>query len=133
MSENLKQLHERVDSFYAKNYLSTWCEQVRSEWTEFLSRVFSIVVPNLIPECKERVVVDIGCGPSISNVISASAWSRSIFLCDILESNRDEVTKFWKRSEDRFDWSHYFRFVGVLELNPDVEAIESRTRNAIKG
>ena len=27
----------------------------------------------------------------------------------------------------------YFRFVGVLELNPDIKSICQRTRNAIKG
>ena len=38
-----------------------------------------------------------------------------------------------KGTDDAFCWDHYFRFVGVLELNPDIKLIYQRTRNAIKG
>lgn len=62
-----------------------------------------------------------------------SGWTSNIILCDILQSNRDEVQKFWIGSDDAFGWKHYFNFVGVLELNPEVKTIEERTRNAIKG
>ena len=47
-------------------------------------------------EPKQRTVLDIGCGPSISNIISASKWSQNIFLADFLDSNRKEVERFWK-------------------------------------
>ena len=43
MSENLKQLHSKVDKFYSNGYLQTWCGSVREEWTEFLDRIFSIL------------------------------------------------------------------------------------------
>ena len=43
MSENLKQLHSKVDKFYSNGYLQTWCGSVREEWTEFLDRIFSII------------------------------------------------------------------------------------------
>ena len=44
-----------------------------------------------------------------------------------------ELWKYNKNAVDAFSWEHYFRFVGVLELNPDVDSICRRTRNAIKG
>ena len=47
-------------------------------------------------EPKQRTVLDIGCGPSISNIISASKWSQDIILADFLDSNRKEVERFWK-------------------------------------
>ena len=47
-------------------------------------------------EPKQRTVLDIGCGPSISNIISASKWSQNIILADFLDSNRKEVERFWK-------------------------------------
>ena len=75
MSENLKQLHLKIDPFYARGYLQTWCENVRPEWTEFLSRVFAEIVPELlpdeVPQTSTRWLCDLGCGPSISNIISA--------------------------------------------------------------
>ena len=47
-------------------------------------------------EPKRQTVLDIGCGPSISNIISASKWSQHIILADFLDSNRKEVERFWK-------------------------------------
>ena len=44
----------------------------------------------------ERLILDVGCGPSISNIISASKWSQNIIMADFLESNRREVERFWK-------------------------------------
>ena len=62
---DVKQLHEKLDSFYASGYLATWCDgSVRAEWAEFLHQVFSDDVG------EAPVVLDVGCGPSICNVIS---------------------------------------------------------------
>ena len=38
-----------------------------------------------------------------------------------------------QNAEDGFSWEHYFRFNGVLELNPDIETLCRRTRSSIKG
>jgi len=133
MSENLKQLHSKVDKFYSNGYLQTWCGSVREEWTEFLDRIFSIIVPSLLPEVEDPIVIDVGCGPSISNIISASKWSKKIYMADYLESNRKEVEAFWKDLDGGFRWDHYFNFLGVLELQPNVKEIENRTRQSIRG
>ena len=45
-------------------------------------------------------LLDIGCGPSISNIISASKRTSNIILADYLESNRREVERFWKVCEN---------------------------------
>ena len=56
------------------------------------------------------VVIDIGAGPSICNIISASLWSNNIFLADLLEGNRRELDKFWRNDEEVWNWEPYFRF-----------------------
>ena len=61
-----------------------------------------------------------------------SKWCSNIVLSDVLESNRQEIERFWKQEDGAFNWEHYFRFIGVLELNPDIKSIEERTRKAIK-
>ena len=43
------------------------------------------------------------------------------------------MNRFWSGASDAFRWKHYFRFAGVLELNPDWKSIRQRTRDAIKG
>ena len=41
------------------------------EWTEFLDRAFRSIIPTILGEPNDnRTCLDIGCGPSISNVIS---------------------------------------------------------------
>ena len=75
-------------------------------------------------------MLDVGCGPSIANVISAAKWSRNVVMADVLESNRSEIKKFlatkstdpnresdeaWFSEASAFDWSHYFTFVSALE------------------
>ena len=53
-------------------------------------------------------------------------------MADYLTSNRNEIEKFVHEDGDVFHWDHYFNFLGVLELDINVEAIMTRTRNAIK-
>ena len=42
-------------------------------------------------------------------------------MADYLESNRKEVEAFWKNLDGGFRWDHYFNFLGVLELQPNVK------------
>ena len=72
-----------------------------------------------------------GCGPSISNIISASNLSSDILMADFLKSNRDEVERFVADSEEAFPWDHYFEFVANLEQSSP-EILKQRTRDAIR-
>ena len=71
MSENLCKRHRDLDKYYSSNYLVTWCNNVKEEWTEFLHRAFCEVIPNVFDN--EVTCLDVGCGPSIANVISGKA------------------------------------------------------------
>ena len=64
------------------------------EWTEFLDRAFRSIIPTILGEPNDnRTCLDIGCGPSISNVISGrskiqiyffySTWEKKfhVFMC----------------------------------------------------
>ena len=74
---DVKLLHEKLDPFYACGYLATWCVgAVRAEWTGFLHRVFSTVAVSEEEEEAGPVVLDVGCGPSICNVISGKPADR---------------------------------------------------------
>jgi len=79
------------------------------------------------------LVVDLGCGPSICNVISASRISSRIHLADLLEGNRRELTKWINRADNCWNWDPYFVFQGVLELEPNTQLIEQRVRSSISG
>ena len=53
-------------------------------------------------------------------------------MADYLTSNRHEIEKFIHQAEDGFQWQHYFQFCSSLELDTNIEAIITRTRNAIQ-
>ena len=128
-----------------KGYLNCWCADVKKEWTEFLHRVFAqIIEPSFISfhgsndlkntqNCDK--LLDIGCGPSIANIISASKYYNRITMADYLTSNRNEVERFVNENPDDlpgFEWMHYFQYVSDLEHDPNVEDIIQRTRNSIE-
>ena len=141
----LSKLHRDIDPFYSKGYLNCWCADVKKEWTEFLHRVFAqIIEPSFISfhgsndlkntqNCDK--LLDIGCGPSIANIISASKYFNRITMADYLTSNRNEVERFVNENPDDlpgFEWMHYYQYVSDLEHDPNVEDIIQRTRNSIE-
>lgn len=125
-------MHEAIDAYYPRTYLDCWAQHVRTDWAEFLDRVFLSDVPTLLGQ-EGGTVIDLGCGPSICSIISASRWSREIYLTELLEGNRKEVEKWVKDQEGAYNWQHYMDFQGVLELNPDTASIASRVRAAVAG
>ncbi|XP_013394439.1 nicotinamide N-methyltransferase-like [Lingula anatina] len=64
-----------------------------------------------------RRLLDIGTGPCIHSVISASKWFVEITLTDFAEPNRRELTKWWKKEEGAWDWEVFFRYVANMEGN----------------
>ena len=82
-------------------------------------------------EVKNTQLLDVGCGPSIANIISASKYFNRITMADYLTSNRNEVERFVEQNAD-FEWMHYFQYVSDLEHDPNVEDIIQRTRNSIE-
>ncbi len=83
-------------------------------WADFLHEVFTREVD---PAADDPVVVDVGCGPSVANVISASGWSRRIHMADLLRSNREEIERFRRGDDDAFQWTHYFEHIAKLEAS----------------
>ena len=58
------------------------------EWTEFLDRAFRSIIPTILGEPNDnRTCLDIGCGPSISNVISGRSKIQIHFFYSIWEKN----------------------------------------------
>ena len=60
-------------------------------------------------------VLNFGAGPTIHAVISASAKFRKIVFAEYTEANKGELRKWIANSQDKFDWSEFFKYVAVLE------------------
>ena len=77
-------------------------------------------VPALLNVENNISVMDLGCGPSICNIISASLCSKLIYMAELLEGNRQEIIKFLCNDTDAWNWTPYFEFQVVLGNQGDV-------------
>ena len=117
--EELTRMHQTLNYHYPKTYLNAWAQGVRTDWAEFLDRLFLAEVPAHLVDGDgdgPGVVLDMGAGPSICNIIAASRWSGHIYLAELLEGNRKEITKYLNSEEDAWNWQPYFDFQ-VLQSN----------------
>ena len=131
----LTSLHQKLDYHYPRSYLLAWAQRVRPDWALFLHSVFSQDVPELLPELSDGhgLVMDLGCGPSIANIISASNWSDKIYMAELLEGNRKEIVKYLCQDDDAWDWRPYFQFHTELEGGQEPDMVEQRVRKSITG
>ena len=125
--KELTRLHENLNFHYPKSYLNAWAAGVRPDWATFLFKVFKVNskirnsvtmtaviylkedVPALL-DAENLIVMDLGCGPSICNIISASLCSHHIYMAELLEGNRKEIIKFLCNDTDAWNWAPYFEF-----------------------
>ena len=56
-------------------------------------------------------LIDIGTGPSIHSLISASEHYEDILVSDYTDSNRQEIKKWLKDEEGCFDWLPVIQYV----------------------
>ena len=142
--EELTRLHENLNFHYPKSYLNAWASGVRPDWATFLFKVFKVIpkirnsvtmtaviylkedVPALLGAERNISVMDLGCGPSICNIISASLCSKLIYMAELLEGNRQEIIKFLCNDTDAWNWTPYFEFQVVLGNQGDVINVISR-------
>ncbi|XP_068118341.1 phenylethanolamine N-methyltransferase isoform X2 [Hyperolius riggenbachi] len=66
-------------------------------------------------EIKGKILVDIGSGPTIYQLLSAFEHFKEVIMTDYLEVNREELQKWLKNEPGKFDWSPYFEHVCKLE------------------
>ncbi len=79
-------------------------------------------------------LLEIGGGPTIYQLISASRRAREIVFTDYLEGNLAEVRGWLGQAPGAFDWTRYLERVARLENGgaPDPSALAARVRDRIK-
>ncbi|XP_035242317.1 nicotinamide N-methyltransferase-like [Anguilla anguilla] len=82
---------------------------------------------------KGKKLIDIGCGPTIHGLISASKCFEEIVVSDFTDSNRREIEKWLRNEEGCFDWRPTIEFVCELEGGSrSPEEVEQRLRQIVK-
>ncbi|XP_002739259.1 nicotinamide N-methyltransferase-like [Saccoglossus kowalevskii] len=75
-------------------------------------------------------LLEIGSGPTVHNLIPASAYFKEITVAEFSKPCRDAVEKWIRAEPDAFDWSHFFDYVCAKEGNG--ESWKSRQENLRK-
>ncbi len=118
-------------NFDTKEYLQEYYRDIDSE-NEFLLNFYNKVYH--LGLAKGGSLLEVGGGPTIYQLISASGSVGSITFTEYEQSNRDEI-KMWKRGnhDSAFDWSHYFKYVSEIELGDGNQwkLLQDRLRNKI--
>ncbi|KAK2866186.1 hypothetical protein Q7C36_002242 [Tachysurus vachellii] len=64
---------------------------------------------------KGDILVDVGSGPTLYQVMSGCENFNRVILSDFLEVNRNELDKWLKNGQSNFDWTPYLKHVCELE------------------
>ncbi|XP_061073747.1 indolethylamine N-methyltransferase-like [Conger conger] len=114
---------------YIKNYLtvSGECPKVLAFLLRCLHETFAS--GNL----KGKKLIEIGCGPTVYCLISASKYFEEMVMSDFTDCNRREVEMWLKNEEGCYDWRPVIQFVCDLEgRSRSPEEVEQRMRQAVK-
>lgn len=79
---------------------------------------------------------EIGCGPTVHRIASASRVFSEIIQCEFSEHNREIVQKWLKKDPSAQDWERFIRIAARQEefgdLDKGIKEIESRIRQKVK-
>lgn len=124
--KEVKQLY--VKHFNAKQYLSYFPDvtvEIRFV-LGCLHRIFTLEIRT------GENLLDIGCGPAVYALISASKRFKTIVVADYLQANLDEISKWRRGDKEAHDWSPFVKCVASLEHETDYKKLDSRLRSSLK-
>uniref|UniRef100_A0A2L2YJD4 Indolethylamine N-methyltransferase n=1 Tax=Parasteatoda tepidariorum TaxID=114398 RepID=A0A2L2YJD4_PARTP len=81
-------------------------------------------------------LLDLGSGPTVHNVATASSYFSRIVLSELVENCCEEIRKWLRKDPDCVDWSPMLERVAKIEKRKDLKAatkeIEERIRSSVK-
>jgi hypothetical protein len=80
---------------------------------------------------KQKTLLEVGGGPVIYPLISASSKVDEIVFSEFIEENRQAVKNWIQKDPSAFDWSPYFKMIAEMECTSP-EMVEERLRSRIK-
>ena len=120
--------------FSARAYLEEYYAEICDDYEDIFLSAFYHDAYRFLPD--NLNVVEVGGGPVISQLISASRKAESITLSDYKKENLAEVKKWVNKEPDAFNWDGYFRLVlgieGTAITKENVAAAKERLRSKIK-
>jgi hypothetical protein len=66
---------------------------------------------------KGKRLLDMGCGPTIHNVMPAAKWFDEIILSDYTPANLEALKKWLNKDKNAADWTQFFKYFSKLDGN----------------
>ncbi|XP_023220945.1 nicotinamide N-methyltransferase-like [Centruroides sculpturatus] len=115
--------------FYIKHMLQ---EEIEEE--EFIAFVLYRIFEN--ESIKGKRLLDVGSGPTVHRIASATKVFSEIILSEYAEANRQELQKWLNNDPNALDWSAFIAMTARLEkygnTEKGIKTIESRIRQRVK-
>lgn len=126
-----EQYHDGFDTqAYLNSRYSTASHPLFTPHLPHLHNVYKTLGAN-----KNLKILEVGSGPSISNIISAAPYASEIVLAEYTENNRRVLQQWLDREPQAFDWTTFMKHV-VVDVEggeeKDVAVREERIRSSVK-
>ncbi|XP_005143595.2 nicotinamide N-methyltransferase [Melopsittacus undulatus] len=118
---------EYLREFYS---LSSVQGQPNTLLTQSLRSLFNVFA---LDELSGHTLIDVGCGPTIYQLLSACERFQEIISLDYTDRNRQELEKWLRNEPGAFDWSPVVKYVCELEGDREKWAEkEEKVRKKVK-
>lgn len=124
MDAKLKKLYEGFD---AVEYVKTYFVNPEEGMESLVNAVHKLYSSGAVTG---TTLLDVGTGPNVGTLVSASAVFSEIYASDISKNARDELQK-WVSNSSSLDWSSVFTKISAVE-GKSVGDLEARVRKAVK-
>ncbi|NXK86246.1 NNMT methyltransferase, partial [Formicarius rufipectus] len=98
-----------LEQYYSMSDSKEWANVFLRQNLKGLHKIFSL------DELKGRTLIDVGCGPTIYQLLSACEHFEEIIALDYTDQNRRELEKWLRNEEGAFDWVPVVKCVCELE------------------
>ncbi|NXF09259.1 NNMT methyltransferase, partial [Smithornis capensis] len=102
-----------LKEFYSLSDSREWATVFLKQNLRSLHKIFSL------DGLKGDTLIDVGCGPTIYQLLSACEHFREITALDYTDQNRRELEKWLKNEAGAFDWVPVVKYVCELEGDRD--------------
>ena len=122
------------DQFDTQTYLKMRYSLPSTLFTSHLPHLYNVYQTlGAVNKCLK--ILDVGAGPSISNVISAAPYASEIVLAEYTENNRRALQQWLDRDPEAFDWTTFIKHI-VVDVEggeeKDIAVREYKIRSSIK-
>ncbi|NWV66758.1 NNMT methyltransferase, partial [Malurus elegans] len=100
---------EYLKEYYSMSSSPEWAREFMMQNLRTLHKMFSL------DGVRGDILIDVGCGPTIYQLLSACEHFQEIIALDYTEQNRRELEKWLKREPGAFDWEPVVKYVCELE------------------